>query len=291
MSSLIYRSDAAREQIYALYDRAVTALPFPTTSRMMPTRFGDTNVLQAGPETGRPVVVFQGGNVVNPLTLAWFARLTDRFRIFAPDTIGQPGKSVGERVSANDASLGEWAVDVFDGLGLTSAPVVGISYGAGVGLRLAALAPGRIDRAVLVVPAGIADVPVGSMVALAAGYLGYRAVARRAFVESTVRRLTGGDPDPLFVELTALAFRGTALDTEMPRNATPEELRDLSAPVMVIAGEHDPLFRPERILPRARALFPNLVAAETMPGCAHILTPACADALATRIGPYLEGAD
>src|SRR4029079_9711019 len=136
MSSLIYRSDAAREQIYALYDRAVTALPFPTTSRMIPTRFGDTHVLPAGPETGRPVVVFQGGNVVNPLTLAWFARLTDRFRISAPDTIGQPGKSVGERVSANDASLGEWAVDVFDGLGLTSAPVVGISYGAGRRPRL-----------------------------------------------------------------------------------------------------------------------------------------------------------
>ena len=46
------------------------------------------------------------------------------------------------------------------------------------------------------------------------------------------------------VELTALAFRGTHLDTEMPRNATADELRGLSAPVMVFAGEHDPLFPP-----------------------------------------------
>ena len=126
--------------------------------------------------------------------------------------------------------------------------------------------PERIGRAVLVVPAGIADVPLGSMLSLAAGYLGYRAVARRSFVESTVRRLSGGDPDPLFVESTALAFRGTALDTEMPRNATPEELRGLTAPVMVIAGEHDPLFRPDRILPRSKALFTNLVATATLPG-------------------------
>ena len=167
--------------------------------------------------------------------------------------------------------------------------VVGISYGGGVVLRLAGLAPERIDRAVLVVPAGIADVPLGSMLSLAAGYLGYRAIRRDAFVESTVRRLSGGDPDPLFVESTALAFRNTALDTEMPRNATADELRGLRAPVMVIAGEHDPLFRPDRILPRATAIFPNLVGAETLPGCAHILGPGCADKLAARIGPFLSG--
>ena len=76
----------------------------------------------------------------------------------------------------------------------------------------------------------------------------------------------------------------------MPRNATPEELRGLTAPVLVIAGEHDPFFRPDRILPRSKDLFTNLVAAETLPGCAHILRPACADALAARIRPFLEGA-
>ena len=284
----IYRSERARLEIEALYDRARARLAFETQERLVPTRFGDTHVLQAGPEEASPIVVFQGGNVVNPLTLAWFASLTDRYRIHAPDTIGQPGKSSGARVSANDASLGEWAADVMDGLGVAAAAVIGISYGGGVVLRLAALAPERIERAVLVVPAGIADVPIGSMLSLAAGYLGYRAVARRSFVESTVRRLSGGDPDPLFVESTALAFRGTALDTEMPRNATPEELRRLTAPVTVIVGEHDPLFRPDRVLPRAKALFTNLVAAETLPGCAHILGPACADALAARIGAFLD---
>jgi pimeloyl-ACP methyl ester carboxylesterase len=286
----IYRSERARNEIEALYDRARERLPFETSDRRVPTRFGDAHVLLAGPQDAPPIVVFQGGNVVSPLTLAWFAPLADRFRIHAPDTIGQPGKSSGARVSANDGSLGQWAVDVMDGLELDAPAVVGISYGGGVVLRLAALAPERIGRAVLVVPAGIADVPLGSMLALAAGYLGYRAVARRSFVESTVRRLSGGNADPMLVESTALAFRGTALDTEMPRNATPEELAGLTAPVMVIVGEHDPLFRPDRVLPRARALFSNLVAAETLPGCAHILGPSCAAALATRISPFLDGA-
>ena len=91
------------------------------------------------------------------------------------------------------------------------------------------------------------------------------------------------------MESTELAFRGTRLDTEMPRKATVEELAGLVAPVMVLAGEHDPLFPPARVLPRARELFPNLVGAETLVGCRHILDDACASVMAERIRPLLAG--
>jgi pimeloyl-ACP methyl ester carboxylesterase len=278
---------AARAAIEQLYDRAREQLTFATESRMVPTRFGDTHVLVAGPADGSPVVALQGGNVVNPLTLAWLAPLVDTLRIYAPDTIGQPGKTVGDRVSANDSSLGDWTTDVLDALELPSPAFIGASYGAGVLLRLAATAPVRIDRAVLVVPAGLTAVPIRSMLSLAAGYLSYRALRRPGIAAATVRRLAGPDPDPLMVESTALAFAGTELDTEMPRTATPEELAGLTAPVMVFAAEHDPLFPPDRVLPRAKAVFPTLVAAELLPGCHHILSASCAATLCTRIRPFL----
>ena len=118
----------------------------------------------------RRLVALQGGNVVNPLTLAWLGPLVATCRIYAPDTIGQPGKTRGPRVSANDSSLGDWVVDVLDALELPSAAFVAASYGAGVFLRLATVAPTRIDRAVLVVPAAMTSVPVRSMLSLAAGY-------------------------------------------------------------------------------------------------------------------------
>jgi pimeloyl-ACP methyl ester carboxylesterase len=283
----IYRSDAARAAIEQLYDRARDRLPFETESRMVSTRFGGTHVLVAGPPDGPPVIALQGGNVVNPLTLAWLTPLIDTCRIYAPDTIGQPGKTVGERVSANDSSLGDWTTDVLDALELPSAAFIGASYGGGVLFRLAAVAPARIDRAVFVVPAGMTAVPVPSMLSLAAGYLGYRALRWQGIAAATVRQLAGPDPDPLMIESTALAFAGTELDTEMPRNATPEELAGLTAPVMVFAAEHDPLFPPARVLPRAKALFANLIAAEALPGCHHILSAPCAEALCARIRPFL----
>jgi pimeloyl-ACP methyl ester carboxylesterase len=284
----IYRSEAARAAIERLYDEARDALPFPTESRVVETRFGATHVLTAGPPGGMPIVALQGGNVVNPLTLAWLGTLVDEFRIYAPDTIGQPGKSAGTRVSANDASLGQWAVDVLDRLELRSAAFIGASYGAGVLLRLAGLAPDRIDRAVLVVPAGLTPVPLRAMLTLAAGYLGYRFAGRRGLVERTVRQLAGPRPDPRMVESTALAFRGTQLDTEMPRLASADELRGLTAPVLVFAGEHDPLFPPALVLPAARKAFANLAGAQTLAGCAHILDASCAAAWCRQIRPFLR---
>ena len=215
----------------------------PDRSRRVETTFGSTHVLVAGPEGAPPLLALQGGNVVNPLTLAWLTPLVGEYRIYAPDTIGQPGKSSGRRVSANDASLGEWCEQVLDGLGLEAPAFVAISYGAGILLRLAAHRPARIGRAALVVPAGIADVPLGSMLALAAGYVSFLAIRRPGLVEATVKRLAGPNPDPLVVESTELAFRGTRLDTEMPRNATVEELaglaaRSWSSPASTIPSSH-----------------------------------------------------
>ena len=283
----IYKSDAARVAIEGLYDRALARLSFPTEPLWIDTTFGSTHVLVAGPEAAPPLLALQGGNVVNPLTLAWLTPLAGDFRIYAPDTIGQPGKSAGLQVSANDATLSEWCEQVLDGLGLEAPAFVAISYGAGILLRLAAHRPERIGRAALVVPAGIADVPLGSMLTLAAGYVSFLALRRPGLVEATVRRLAGPNPDPLVLESTELAFRGTRLDTEMPRNATVEELAGLAAPVLVLAGEHDPLFPPERILPRSRELFSNLVGAEMLVGCRHILDDPCAAAMAERIRPLL----
>ncbi len=107
-------------------------------------------------------------------------------------------------------------------------------------------------------------------------------------MSSTRSSLAGRTPDALMIESTALAFRGTQLDTEMPRLASADELRGLTAPIMVFAGERDPLFPPDRVLPKAREVFANLVAAETLTGCAHILDAPCATALCDRIRPFLR---
>ena len=282
----IYRSAEAQAGIADLYRRAREALPFPTDSRTVDTRFGETHLLEAGPVDGQPIVIFGGGNVVGPLTLGWFARSPSRFRLVSPDTIGQPGLSAGHRVSGSDESLGQWALDVIDAAELGSPAAIGVSYGAGILLRLAELAPHRISRAALVVPSGIVGSPIPAMLRLAASYGLYRLRPSRARAASVTAMLAHGPADDLMVESVERSFGGTKLETEMPRLARPGDLAAFRSPVLVVAAEHDPLFPPARVLPAARALFPNLVSATVLRGSGHIMSPDAATRLSARLQEF-----
>lgn len=281
-----YRSPAAEADAHVLYDEARAALPFATAERTVETRLGATHVLVAGPEGAPDVVMLQGGNVVSPLTLAWLAPLTTRLRIWGPATPGQPGRSAGVR-PVRDEAFGPWLVDVLDGLGLGQPSFVAASQGVGPLLELVALAPERIGRAALVVPSGIVGTPLRGMLLLTAGYFAYRVRPGDARSRSALRVLTGGrEPDELMVRATSLSFGGTKLETSMPPLATRERVAGLRAPVLVLAGAHDPLFPAERVLPRARELFPTLVGAVTLPG-AHLPGPEDLRLMAASLGPFL----
>ena len=158
--------------------------------------------------------------------------------IYAPDTVGPPGKSSGRRVSANDAASA-------GGVSRSRWPRARgrlrrrHPYGAGILLRLAALRPARIGRAAVVEVAGIAGVRRLD-VSLAAGYVSFLASGDRVSLKP-LSNASRAEPGCAHHGVDQAACHGTRLDTEMPRNATVEELAGLAAPVMVLAGEHDPL--------------------------------------------------
>ena len=113
----IYKSDAARAAIEALYDRALARLPFPTASRRVETTFGSTHVWSPGRRCAAAPRA-RGWQRRQPAHAGVADTTCWRVPHLRTDTIGQPGKSSGRRVSANDASLGEWCEQVLDGLGL-----------------------------------------------------------------------------------------------------------------------------------------------------------------------------
>ena len=281
-----YRSVADEQAVHALYDEARQALPFPTEERDVETRLGRTHLLVAGPDGAPDVLVLQGGNMVSPLTTAWLAPLAGRIRLWAPDTPGQPGRSEGVRPVEPVAYAG-WLTDLLDGLGLTSPAFVAFSAGVEPFLELAAHDPTRIGRAALVVPSGIVGTSLGGMLRLTAGYLRYRIRPGDAAARSTLMVLTGGtDPDPLMVRATALAFGGTKLETRMATPVTREQVAGLTAPVLVLAGERDPMFPARRVLPKAREVFGTLVAADALPS-AHLQDETSVIHLAGKLEPFL----
>ena len=271
----------------ALYDEALLRLGPGCERRRIGTSFGESHVILAGPEDAPPLVVLPGGNFLNPLCLSWFLPLAKTFRLYAPDIVGQPGRSARTRPSARGDGHARWLLELLDGLGLGPASFVGISYGAGLVLRLAGLAPGRVSGAVLVSPAGLAAGPIWPMLReVALPMLLYRASPNRERLLCAARPILT-DLEELYVRQLGLVYRHVRLDRELPRAATREELAGYAAPTLLFAAEDDLFFPAERVIPRATEIIPNLET-ETLPGSRHVPSRGAFDHINERTSAFLS---
>jgi len=267
----IYKSPEGQARILELYDRLQGRLGVDLEDCVVHTRFGDTHVLASGPVHAQPLVITHGGNSINPQSLREILPIlrANRYRIYAPDTIGHPGKSAQTRLSAQDLSYGEWLNEVLNELGLDQALFIGGSFGAGILLRLAAYAPQRITKLGLFVPSGVVKVPLTSMAfKIGLPYLLHLlAPSRRRFFRAI--QWMGSEIDGDIVELIEAVFQHVRVEANMPRPATKMELAAFSAPTLVIAAEYDALFPGNRVVKRAREIISNLVDSECLKGETH----------------------
>jgi pimeloyl-ACP methyl ester carboxylesterase len=257
-----------------LYDRAVDdLLSVPVESLWVDTHAGPTHCLVAGDEHFPPLLVFQGGNVTTPVTLAWVQSLADDYRLIAPDTPGEPGKSAAER----PANYGAWVVDVLDGLNLDAAPMVGLSHGAGVVLEAAAVASDRVTAACLVVPAGFGTALTPALARVVFPSLVYRLVPTRRLLRWALGPLFSApveDVPDVVVETVGLALRTTDLVADFPGPDGPKLLGDFEGQALVVVAEADPFFPPKRTLDRAKVWLPGPIETRVLEGERHFLSPA-----------------
>jgi pimeloyl-ACP methyl ester carboxylesterase len=285
----IYRSPGGEAEIATAYDDAPARLGLRYQSRAVDTHFGRTHVLVMGPEDAPAVMVLHGGNFLNPFCLSWFAPLAESYRLYAPDIVGQPGKSAQIRPSAHGDGHAQWAVDVLDALGLGSVPFVGVSYGAGVILRVAGYAPERITNAALISPSGVASGPAWRMVReVVVPMLVYIGSPNRGRLLRAARPILTELEEPYVRQLGAI-YRNVRLDTHLPRMATEQELAGFEAPTLIFASDEDVFFPGEAVTTRAREIVPNLAGAEILEGCRHVPSRQSLSYVNEKIAALLRG--
>ena len=279
---------ASVSRFEGLYDDATSALlDIPVTDRWVETSEGRTHVLTAGDATAPPVVVFQGGNVTNPVTLAWVQELADEYYLIAPDTPGQPGWSDPHEPE----EYGPWVVDVLDGLGIDRAAIVGVSHGGGILLEAAVHAPDRITAAVLVAPAGFGTHPSWALARIVVLSLAYRVVPRRGLLTRALAPMFS-DPietvDNVVIETVGQALRTGALQASFPGPDDPADLAVFNTPTLVILSERDPFFPASRIRPRVEQTLPALVECTPLAGERHFLSTTGQERVTDRIRGFLD---
>lgn len=260
MVKSIYKSVEGKRILNEHYEQYVKLFPFPVERKYVNTSFGETHVLVAGPPEGRPVFLFQGGNCINPMTFAWFTPLIDKYRIYAPDTIGHPGYSAETRISAKDDSFAKWIEELMSEFDIPNCAFIGPSYGAGIILRLATYLPNKIACSVLVSPAGI---KLGSKSKMLKQILLPLLLFHSFSPDKNLNKIAAIMSDHSMKEVDKQiigdVFRYTRLEQDMPKLTEADELIHYHAPTLVIAGKKDVFFPEKNISFKAKDIFSNLI--------------------------------
>lgn len=275
-SRSIYRSDAGQSAVMDWYDAKLHSISIPIECRHVPTHAGQTHIIATGAVDAPPLILLHGMNMNGPAMASAIVALSRIHRVYAIDIIGMPGRSAETRPSRAGTGYPRWLIDVMQQTDLTSADFIGLSFGGWLILRLAALEPARIRKAVLLDSGGLTPFTLKGQAIPGCAALRYRlrptnANLRRAAIDPFYAE--GCAPDQDVVELIGLGYRHVKFDID-PKGLPPltkDDLASFSAPTMVLYGEKDIFFDAIRGIEYARQTIPNLAAAETISGQGHLM--------------------
>ena len=265
----IYKSEAGRQQVEAMYRRALGRWPVPREERTIVTREGNTFVIASGDPAAPPLVLLHGSGANSGAWLGDVAVWARQFRLYAVDVIGEPGFSAPSRPPLDSDAYAAWLDDVWTGLGIEQAGIVGTSLGGWLALDFAIRRPHRVTSLSLISPAGIGRQRVSTMFRLA--LLSLR--GERGLVRSL--QLVSGRREPLPAPLQQAVL--TVFRNYRPRRQriplrTDAELGRLSMPVQTIVGSDDVMIRSAETRDRLHRHVPR-AAVSYLEGKGHLLPP------------------
>jgi pimeloyl-ACP methyl ester carboxylesterase len=219
--------------------------------------------------------------------LSWFhtvAALSVCHRVYALDTIGDVGKSKACQLPKDREEYADWLADVFDGLHIPCADLIGLSYGGFLAVNFALRFKDRVKRLILLCP-GLPLAPFTLQWILR----GMPMILHPS--ESTVRWfITGASTSTQQDELMQLFILGITGARSMHvfrPNFQAEEWQQLQIPVLLLVGDHEILYEARKAIRRAKQLFPH-VQAELIRDAGHFLLTDQAQQVNRHILAFLE---
>jgi pimeloyl-ACP methyl ester carboxylesterase len=278
----------------ASYEALLGKWPVEYESLLIPTRYGSTHVIASGPRDAPPLVLL---HAFQATALAWLANvedLSDHFRVYAVDIIGQGGKSASSRPLKKRQDFADWMCELFDALGIEQAALVGNSYGRFLALNQASLARERVKQVVMINPGGTFVSFLPHFLNMLWFQLLEALHLKRKRAKPDIANVLGRNVQlrPDEAEWAALVALVT-FSKEVRPNATfplvfpTAELRAIRPPAMLLMGDNEMLYDPHATLRLAQQRMPSLQA-HMVPGAHHMAAMAKPAEVNARIIQFLS---
>lgn len=153
--TVAFKSEEGKKEVLKYYDMLLTKGSLPHEKIMVNTSYGETFIIAMGKKELPPLVLLHGSGMNSAMWIKEMDEYSQIHRVYAVDIPGEPGKSDERQLSFESNDFSNWLNDVFNALLIDKASIVGISLGAWLGTKFAIKYSNKVNRLVLLCPAGI----------------------------------------------------------------------------------------------------------------------------------------
>jgi pimeloyl-ACP methyl ester carboxylesterase len=268
------------------YENALAHWPVPYEELDLTTGYGLTHIIGSGPAGEKPLILLHGQDSSSTSWIYNIYDLSQAFRVYAVDTIGDIGKSKPTYLLKSREDYARWLLEVFEQLKIEKADLMGLSYGGFLATNFALAYPERVNRVVLLGP-GIPNFGPPTL-----QWASYGMPMLLLPSRLTVKRFINGastkgysKEDPVFEQMI-IGMMNLRHVSFMRPVFTDEEFKQLTTPVLLLIGDHEIMYEPQKALTQATQLIPNLQA-ELIPNANHMLNSDQPERVNTRVLKFL----
>lgn len=287
-----FRDAEGRRTYVEAYEQAMSALPSPTATLDVTTRFGSVRVYEwSSPETedSAPVALIPGRSSGVPM---WTENLTDFLphrRVLAFDSLGDAGLSVQSVPLTSFGDQATWIDDALDELAAEPVHIVGHSFGGAIAATYARRFPDRVRSLTLLEPVFTFAYPSARMMAWT--MVSSLPLLPEAWRNTALGKVGGAEFDPND-DMAKMIVAGSehysaALPTPSPFND--DEMDSLTMPTYVAIAERDSLAGGDTAAQRARTLPRATV--DVLPETTHSLPMQAKERLAVELPSFWNEAE
>ncbi len=286
----VFRSPKGEAEYMAAYNDVLKHWLVPYEELYVPSCLGDTHVIACGPRDGTPLVLLHPSGAGATIWCRNVGQLSQHFRTYAIDTIGEPNKSILTHPISRGhqrQQFAAWITDIFNEMQIDKAHLVGNSFGGFLALNAVLHLPERIKKAVLISPAAtfvqiwswswhfMPFIGVGRLTGSKKALLRpYKWIWQNFPAEDNIDRLR---------ILTAIEGQHRHWS---PSVFGDSELRKIQTPVLLLIGDHEVIYSPSKVIEKASRVVPGL-RAEIIPNANHNAEYTAAEAVNEKIVGFL----